>query len=149
MSGPSAAVTIRVATMADADDIWRIRYAVTENTLTPGYITNEDVRESLEETGRGWVSTVDGAITGFAIGLAKNGHVWALFIDPPWQGRGHGGLLHDVMIAWLFEQGLDMLWLTTGSGTQARGFYESRGWQDRGAASEFEHRYELPRPQMA
>jgi GNAT superfamily N-acetyltransferase len=136
---------VRVATMADAEPIWRIRYAVTENTLTPGYITDEDVRESLEDTGRGWVSVVDGEITGFAIGLASTGNVWGLFIDPRWQGEGHGSALHDVMVAWLFDQGLDTLWLTTGTTTKARRFYESRGWQDRGEADPVQHRYELRR----
>ena len=138
--------TIRQATMADAPGIWRIRYAVTENTLTPGYITDEDVRQSLEDTGRGWVSEVDGAMTGFAIGNARTGNIWALFIDPAWQGQGHGARLHDVMVEWLFAQGLELLWLNTGTGTKARRFYEARGWLDRGVSSPCEHRYELRRP---
>lgn len=138
-------LTIRQATMDDADDLWRIRYAVTENTLTPGYITDEDLRESLEDTGRGWVSVVDGRITGFAIGVVATSNIWALFIDPPWQGRGHGARLHDVMVEWLFAQGLDLLWLDTGAQTQARRFYEARGWQDTGVAEAWGIRYELRR----
>ena len=86
---------IRQATMADAPAIWRIRYAVRENTLTPGRITDEELRESLEDSGRGWVSVAGGEITGFAIGIVPTGNIWALFVDPPRQGQGHGGHLHD------------------------------------------------------
>jgi GNAT superfamily N-acetyltransferase len=139
-------LTIRQATMADADELWRIRYAVTENTLTPGYLTDEDLREALEDTGRGWVSMTGGRITGFAIGIATTANIWALFIDPPWQGLGHGARLHDVMVDWLFAQGLELLWLDTGVETKARRFYEARGWQDTGVADEWGRRYELRRP---
>jgi GNAT superfamily N-acetyltransferase len=146
MNRPLDAWRIRQATMADAPEIWRVRYAVTENTLTPGYITDADVREALEDTGRGWVGVVDGQVTGFAIGIATTGNIWALFIDPAWQGRGHGARLHDVMVDWLFEQGLERLWLQTGTDTKARRFYEAHGWQDCGVCNEWEHRYELRRP---
>lgn len=133
--------------MADGPEIWRIRYAVTENTLTRGVISDEDLRASLEDTGRGWVSVVDGTITGFAIGLVPDANVWGLFIDPPWQGRGHGGLLHDVMVDWLFEQGLQQLWLATSTTSRARAFYEARGWREVGPDGERQVRYELTRAQ--
>ncbi len=136
---------IRQATMADAPEIWRIRYAVRENTLTPGRINDIDLRREIEATGRGWVSEVDGEIVAFAIGNARSGNIWALFVDPAHQGRGHGGRLHDTMVEWLWSQGLETLWLSTGTGTRARAFYEQRGWRDRGAYGELERRYELGR----
>jgi GNAT superfamily N-acetyltransferase len=140
---------IRQATRADSPALWRIRYAVTENTLTPGYIDDEDLRREIEDTGRGWVAEEGGEIVGFAIGNACTGNVWALFIDPAYQGRGHGARLHDTMVAWLGAQGLEMLWLTTGTETRARAFYERRGWRDGGPANAREHRYEMRLPQEA
>jgi len=41
---------LRVATMADAAQIWAVRYAVQENTLTPGRLNNEDLRREIEDT---------------------------------------------------------------------------------------------------
>lgn len=137
--------SIRQATRADSAALWRIRYAVTENTLTPGYIDDEDLRREIEDTGRGWVAEEGGEIVAFAIGNARTGNIWGLFVDPARQGRGHGGRLHDTMVAWLWEQGLELLWLTTGTGTRARAFYERRGWRDCGPANRLEHRYEMRR----
>jgi GNAT superfamily N-acetyltransferase len=142
----STAASIREATRADSAALWRIRYAVTENTLTPGYIDDEDLRREIEDTGRGWVAEEGGEIVAFAIGNAGTGNIWALFVDPAHQGRGHGGRLLDTMVAWLWAQGLELLWLTTGTETRARAFYEGRGWCDCGPANLLEHRYELRRP---
>lgn len=52
-------------------------------------LTNPDdqVIESLETTGRGWVIELDGVIVAFAIGNALTGSIWALFVDPPHRGR--------------------------------------------------------------
>jgi GNAT superfamily N-acetyltransferase len=136
---------IRQATMADAPEIWRIRYAVRENTLTPGRINDIDLRREIEATGRGWVAEEDGEIVAFAIGNARTGNIWALFVDPAHQGRGHGARLHDTMIEWLWSQGLEALWLSTGTETKARAFYERRGWRDAGPYGSVERRYELSR----
>jgi GNAT superfamily N-acetyltransferase len=135
---------LRQATMADADAIWRVRYSVGENTLAPGRLSNEDLRRELEDTGRGWVVEVNGTIEAFAIGNARSGHVWALFVAPEAQGRGYGSRLHDVMVGWLREQCVPLLWLTTGETTRACGFYEKHGWKRVGILSGGQARYELP-----
>lgn len=137
---------LRQATRDDAAGLWRVRYAVTENTLTPGRIGDEELFDQIERTGRGWVVEEDGEIVAFAIGNASDGNIWALFVDPPAQGRGHGKRLHDVMVAWMFEQGLERLWLGTGNETRARAFYESLGWVEKGPYGKLETRYELERP---
>jgi GNAT superfamily N-acetyltransferase len=137
-------IMIRQATMSDAEPIWAIRYAVQENTLTPGRLTDEDLRREIEDTGRGWVLEEDGVVQAFAIGNALTGNVWALFVHPDSQGRGYGQRLHEVMVAWLREQGAPTLWLTTGQHTKATAFYERRGWQRVGVSSNGEARYELP-----
>lgn len=147
--------TLRQATRADRAGLWRVRYAVRENTLTPGRIGDDELFDQIERTGRGWVvvddrvdsGVEDGSdIVAFAIGNASNANIWALFVDPAAQGAGHGSRLHDVMVDWLWSQGLETLWLGTGNGTRARGFYERHGWRDVGAYGEHERRYELSRP---
>ena len=137
-------VVLRQATMADAGAIWRVRYSVGENTLTPGRISNEDLRRELEDTGRGWVIEVDGSVEAFAIGNALSGNIWALFVLPEAQGRGYGSRLHDVMVGWLRERNVPLLWLTTGHTTRACGFYERRGWRRVAILSDGQARYELP-----
>jgi len=132
------------ATMSDSAPIWAIRYAVRENTLTPGRLNDEDLRREIEDTGRGWVLEEDGSIQGFAIGNARSGNVWALFVHPQAQGRGHGHRLHGVMVGWLRDQGASTLWLTTGQHTRAAAFYERLGWRRVGVSSDGEARYELP-----
>ena len=120
---------LRQATRADLAGLWRVRYAVAENTLAPGRIADEEVIVQLEVTGRGWVVEEGGEVVGFAIGDAAEANVWALFVDPRAEGRGHGSLLHDTTVDWLWAHGLPLLWLSTGAATKARGFYERRGWR--------------------
>lgn len=136
---------IRQAHRPDIASIQRIRRSVRENRLVSRVITDDDVRVMLEERGRGWVADVEGAVIGFAIGDATNGNVWALFVDPEHEGRGHGRALHDVMVAWMWDQGLETLWLTTAPGTRAERFYERAGWVRAGSTDEGEIRFERPR----
>jgi GNAT superfamily N-acetyltransferase len=139
-------IVLRQATRADLPSLWRVRYAVRENTLAPGRIDDAEVIDRIERTGRGWVVEEGGAIVAFAIGDARDGNIWALFVDPVAQGRGHGSRLHDVMVAWLWSRGLRRLWLGTGNATRARAFYEKHGWRAVGPHGERETRYELERP---
>lgn len=134
---------LRQATRDDIAAIWVVRYAVTENTLTPGRISDEDVRREIEDTGRGWVIEEEGVIVAFAIGNVQSGNIWALFVTPTAQGRGYGTLLHEAMIPWLNGQAQRRLWLTTGSDTKSRAFYEGLGWKAVGATDKGEIRYEL------
>lgn len=136
-------VVIRPAVPTDMPGIWDVRYAVTENTLSPGRISDEDLGRSIEEGGRGWVAVQEGRIVGFAIGLL-DGNVWALFVRPESEGRGIGSALHDEMLAWFSRQRVDRLWLSTGAHTRARAFYEARGWQYAGPNGPDEVRLERP-----
>ena len=133
---------IRQAVAGDIAAIQRVRRVVRENRLVSTVITDEDVLESIERTGRGWVVEADGEVVAFAIGNATNGNIWALFVDPDHQRRGFGRMLHDTMIDWLRSRGVERLWLTTEPGTRAQKFYEAAGWQFRGVTSQGEHRYE-------
>lgn len=136
---------LRQAVVADTAGIWEVRYAVQENTLRRGVLDDEDVRREIEDTGRGWVVEEQGRIVAFAIGHAGSGNIWALFVHPDAQGRGHGSRLHDTMIDWLWSRGLQTLWLTTGPQTRARAFYERRGWVPAGPPDHGDMRMELRR----
>jgi GNAT superfamily N-acetyltransferase len=127
------AARLRVAQRADVGPIQRVRHAVRENRLTSGVITDEDVVDAIERTGRGWVAEIEGRIVGFAVGNAETGNVWALFVEPAHEGRGVGRGLHDAMVEWLWSRGLRRLWLSTEAGTRAVRFYEAAGWSNRGA----------------
>jgi GNAT superfamily N-acetyltransferase len=124
---------LRTAQRADVGAIQRVRHAVRENRLTSGVITDADVVDAIERTGRGWVVEIDGRIVGFAVGNAETGNIWALFVEPAHEGRGVGRLLHDAMVQWLWSRGLPRLWLSTEAGTRAVRFYEAAGWSNRGA----------------
>lgn len=139
-------VTLRQATRADIPAINDVRYAVRENTAPRGFITEEQVRSQIEDTGRGWVIDVDGHVVGFAIGNATDGNIWALFVHPDHAGRGYGRELHDTMVDWLWSRGLTMLWLTTDPASRARRFYALAGWREAGPTPKGEVRLELDRP---
>jgi GNAT superfamily N-acetyltransferase len=138
---------LRQAVAGDIPAIQRIRHSVRENRLRPSVIiSDEQVREVLENAGRGWVVEVaEGQVVGFSIGNAETGNIWALFVDPDHERRGYGRQLLDTLVAWLWSQGLERLWLTTGRGTRAQGFYESAGWQLAGTTAGGELRFELAR----
>jgi GNAT superfamily N-acetyltransferase len=133
---------LRQAVASDVAGIQRVRRSVRENRLTSTVIGDEQVREAIEKTGRGWVIELEGEVVAFAIANASNANIWALFVHPDHERRGHGRLLHDTMIEWLWGKGLDRLWLTTEPGTRAQRFYESAGWQLMGSTDRGELRYE-------
>jgi GNAT superfamily N-acetyltransferase len=135
---------LRQAHAADIPALWRVRHAVTENTLTPGRLTDEDVRRELEDTGRGWLIEADGAVVAFAIANADSGNIWALFVLPAHQDRGHGSRLHAVMLDWLRQQRSPPPWLDTGAGTGACAFYERHGWIADPTPASGEVRYRRP-----
>jgi GNAT superfamily N-acetyltransferase len=138
-------VTVRRADRADIPAMQRIRLAVRENALSnPGRITEADYVDALDALGRTWVSEANGEIAGFACGY-RSGNLWALFVDPGHEGRGHGAALHDAVVDWMWSLGLDRLWLTTAPGTRAERFYLARGWQARGTTTSGDVRLEMLR----
>jgi GNAT superfamily N-acetyltransferase len=136
------AVVLREAHRNDIPDMWTVRYAVTENTLAPGRLCDEDMRREIEDTGRGWVIEVDGRIDAFACCNAVTGNIWALFVHPEAEDFSYGTRLHDAMLDWLRTQPIDRLWLTTDAHSRACGFYERRGWQRVGVTGAGEVRFE-------
>jgi GNAT superfamily N-acetyltransferase len=133
---------LRQAIFSDISDMQRVRRSVHENRLVSTSISDEQVRESIEKTGRGWVIESEAEIVAFAIGNAESGNIWALFVHPTHERRGYGRMLHDTMVEWLFSQGLERLWLTTEPGTRAQRFYEAAGWERIGLTDSGELRFE-------
>jgi GNAT superfamily N-acetyltransferase len=121
----------------------RVRMSVRENRLVSTQLTEADYVDFIESRGQGWVIEVEGSIVAFAVGDASAASIWALFVDPSFEGRGFGRQLHDAMVSWLWQQGHERLWLTTDPQTRARRFYEAAGWRPSGPASHGEIRLEL------
>lgn len=137
-------VRIRQATREDIDGMHRVRLSVRENVLSsPTRVSPSDYRASIEETGRGWVVEHKGDVVAFAVGNATDGNIWALFVHPDYEGQGLGKRLHATLVAWLRDQGLRRLWLTTEEGSRASGFYTALGWRRSCVEPNGEVRFEL------
>ncbi|MBL8268219.1 GNAT family N-acetyltransferase [Steroidobacter sp.] len=139
---------LRQARASDAAAMHRVRMSVHENRLVSIQLTERDYQVAIEQTGRGWVVEQDGAIVAFAIGDVTDGSIWALFVEPGHEAKGYGRELHDVMVAWLWQQGHEQLSLTTEPGTRAERFYEKAGWQRAGITDRGEVRFELSRGEL-
>ena len=125
----------------------RVRMSVKENVLSdPAAITPKDYVDMITVDGRGWVHERDGKIVGFAVGDHARRNIWALFIEPGYEGLGIGRALHDAMVRWLFEQSSEPLWLSTTPATRAEAFYRAAGWRHAGDAPHGEIRFELNSP---
>ncbi|MDQ3287276.1 MAG: GNAT family N-acetyltransferase [Pseudomonadota bacterium] len=140
-------MNLRLATHADIPAMRRVRMAVRENVLSdPSRVTEADYIAALKALGRSWVIEVDGEIVAFA-SAHDAGSIWALFVHPDHEGRGHGKALHRAMCQWLWSRGHSRLWLTTGAGTRAEHFYIAQGWRSCGEVAGGEVRLECDHPQ--
>lgn len=124
----------------------RVRMSVRENRLRSISLSHDDYVAAIERPGRGWIIEADAEIAGFAVGNGATGNVWALFVHPDREGLGFGRKLHDVMVGWLWDQGLERLRLTTEPETRAERFYRAAGWQEQDRTASGEIRFELTRP---
>lgn len=136
---------LRQAEQKDIASIQRVRHSIRENRLVSTTISDSYVLEAIEIMGRGWVIETKNKIVAFAVGNSQTGNVWALFVDPNYEGRGYGRQLHDVTVDWLFSQGLKILWLSTEPDTRAEQFYTKAGWTNAGLTESGEIRFEMKR----
>lgn len=123
---------IRKATLADHARIHAIRMGVRENVLSdPSLVTAEEV-DWYREHAIFFVAEEAGEVVAFTCANHQTGLIWALFVDPAHEGRGHGRALLDAALAELTAGGHAQAWLTTGSGTRAERFYRRHGWREMG-----------------
>ena len=142
---PGAAI-LRQAQREDIAQMHVVRLAVQENVLRSADVTEAAYLPAIEQTGRGWVIEEDGDVVAFAVGNSITGNIWALFVHPRHEGRGHGCALHATMVQWLFSQGVERAWLSTQPDTRAQRFYEQAGWRFKGLLANGEAAYEMLRP---
>lgn len=134
----------REAVVADIPQIQVVRNAVKENRLSdPALVPDRDVEDYLTRRGKGWVCVIDDKIVGFSIVSVADANVWALFIDPVYEGRGIGKRLHKEMMNWYFAQTGQAIWLGTTPGTRAEAFYRKAGWRENGMHGKEEIRFEM------
>jgi GNAT superfamily N-acetyltransferase len=144
-------IVFREATGADLAGISRVRTSVVENLLTIAQleergITEASVAASFFTDSKGWVALQGEEIVAFSIADRSTQSIFALFVLPGYEGRGIGGRLLDLALAWLWDNGAKRIWLTTGPGTKAVRFYEKRGWMCTGHGPRGDLRYECERP---
>jgi GNAT superfamily N-acetyltransferase len=121
-------ILIRRATRDDVPRIMEIRAGVRENRLRdPSRVTVEDVCWFVDNPGI-FVWIEDGKIVGFSAGDPRNGNIYALFVEQPYEGRGIARALFERACNILIEAGCPRMWLTTWPGTRAERFYRKAGW---------------------
>lgn len=134
----------REAQINDIPQIQIVRNSVKENILrNPALVTDADCEEFMTVRGKGWVCTIENKVVGFAIADLKDNNIWALFIDPAFEGKGIGKALHRLMMDWYFEQEKNYAWLGTAPGTRAEKFYANQGWTATGTVHKNETKFEM------
>ncbi len=139
--------TLRLATLQDIPRMSEIRLAVRENQLSnPGRITRADYEDFVTGRGRSWVLEQDGQIVGFSAADGENATIWALFVDPAHEGRGHGRKLLAAAVDWLWSRGATSIGLDTAPQTRADRLYRAGGWLVVGTSPHGELKFTLARP---
>ena len=137
-------MNFREASLSDIPQLSKVRLAVKENALNnPALITEQDYVDYLSKRGKGWVCELDNDVVGFAIGDLEKHNVWALFVQPDFEGQGIGRELLIMLLDWYYSQTTDTIWLSTAPNTRAADFYKSFGWKETGKLPNGELKFEL------
>ena len=125
---------IRVATPDDIDTLFAIRTSVVQNHLsreqmTALGITPQVLADSIREAPWVWIAEVEGRPVAFSMVDRAAGEVFAMFVQPGYEGLGLGRRLMAVAEAALFEQHERLFLITDGHDEiRANGFYQRLGW---------------------
>jgi ribosomal protein S18 acetylase RimI-like enzyme len=123
---------IRKATRADLPRITEIRGLVRENRLGDPSRVPLVLCEWFIDNSAFWLWVEDGCVQGFSAGDPRDGSIFALFIDPAYEGRGIGQMLLPLACETLREAGYETATLTTEARTRAEKFYRRNGWTEIG-----------------
>jgi len=113
----------------------------------PGLVPDSDVLDYITRRGKGWVCEIDERIVGFSIADVKSNNIWALFVEPEFEGKGIGKKLHRLMLDWYFSQTDKTVWLSTAPRSRAERFYRSAGWTETGLYGKGEVKFEMTKEQ--
>ena len=123
---------LRAATRDDLPRIRAIRLGAGENVLEdPSRAGDREVAWYMDEAVF-LVAEDAGRVEGFVCANHQTGHVWALFVHPAAQGRGHGTALLEAALGRLRQAGHRQAFLSTDADTRAAAFYRARGWRPMG-----------------
>jgi len=138
-----AGMTVRLARLSDIAAMQRIRGSVRENRLSDPQLVPDSAYGPYIAAGSMWVAEDASGIAGFAAIDLAAASVWALFVDPPAEGRGVGRALLDTLIDHARARGLPRLTLQTQADSRAARFYRAAGWIERGVGDDGQLRFEL------
>jgi GNAT superfamily N-acetyltransferase len=136
---PTSQPNTRRAMHADVPRIMELRHGVRENRLSaPNAVTAADCMAFIDMAEM-WVWTDDaGQLQGFSAGDPRDGSIWALFVDPPHEGRGIGRILLACACRTVRSAGFSTATLNTEPGTRAERFYRMNGWIETGRSAKGE-----------
>src|SRR3954452_4401241 len=123
---------IRQALLSDIPRLMEIRGAVRENRLSdPSRVTLADYVWQIDHAPiHVWEHR--GLIKGLSAGNPRDGTIWALFVDPAFEGHGIGQALIMAACTSLATAGHRVAKLSTEPGTRAERFYLRNGWRPDG-----------------
>lgn len=127
-----APLRYRLAEECDIPGMTVVRLGVSENRLSdPNWLSRQLWLDALEGSGNActWVCEVDDRIVGFSTGRISEADIWALFVDPAFEGQGIGARLLDLAVDWLAGKGVETVELSTSEHSRADAFYQHRGWR--------------------
>lgn len=134
----------REARPEDIAQIQRVRHSVKENVLSdPNLVPDADVHDYITNRGKGWVCEDSQHIIGFSIADVQGANIWALFIEPEYEGKGIGKELHRLMLDWYFSKTNKDVWLSTAPHSRAETFYRKAGWTEVGVYGKGEIKFEM------
>jgi GNAT superfamily N-acetyltransferase len=134
----------REALLTDIPQMTVVRLAVKENALSnPALVTHDDYVDYLSARGKGWVCEDNNQVVAFAVGDLEKNNVWALFVQPGYEGQGIGRELLILLLDWYYGKTTETIWLSTAPNTRAANFYRSFGWKETGKLPNGELKFEL------
>jgi len=116
-------ILIRLASVEDIEVIFDIRTSVKENHLSREElhalgIDENTIIDLIQSAPCVWVAELENKVSGFAIADAKEGSLFAMFVNPESEGMGLGKALLKAAEAFLF-QNFAQIWLETDQSSRA------------------------------